>query len=115
MKTSPTARALAECRARGWTAQVVERWNPYAKIRQDLFGFCDIVAIAPDALWAIQVTSESHHADRREKCRQSEAARNWCRAGGRVAVWSYGKRGARGARKAWTLREEPLSDFAPPE
>lgn len=45
--SSPTQRTLAECRKRGYTAQVVEKWNPHARIRQDLFGVIDIVAITP--------------------------------------------------------------------
>ncbi len=47
MSNSPTSRSLAECRKRGWTAQVVEHWNPHAHIRQDLFGVIDIVALIP--------------------------------------------------------------------
>jgi hypothetical protein len=44
---SPTQRTLAECRKRGWVCQVVEKWNPHARIRQDLFGCIDIVALVP--------------------------------------------------------------------
>lgn len=46
-KTSPTRRALAECKRRGWTAQVVEKWIPHTRRRLDLFGVIDIVAIVP--------------------------------------------------------------------
>jgi hypothetical protein len=45
--SSPTQRSLAECRKRGYTAQVVEKWNSHAKVRVDLFGVIDIVAITP--------------------------------------------------------------------
>jgi hypothetical protein len=36
--SSPTARALAHLRGIGDQAKVVKRGNPYANIRQDLFG-----------------------------------------------------------------------------
>ena len=36
--SSPTQRSLQHCRKNGWIAGVVEKWNQYARIRQDLFG-----------------------------------------------------------------------------
>ena len=42
MSETPTARSLNRLRADGWLAQVVERWNAHAMIRQDLFGFIDV-------------------------------------------------------------------------
>lgn len=44
---SPTARALAECRKRGWVAQVVEQTIPRTFIKRDLFGVIDIIAVKP--------------------------------------------------------------------
>ena len=44
--SSPTARSLELLRELGYTAKVVEHWNQYAKIRQDLFGV-DILALKP--------------------------------------------------------------------
>jgi hypothetical protein len=35
---TPTARSLAHLKALGYEERVVEKWNPFAKIRQDLFG-----------------------------------------------------------------------------
>jgi hypothetical protein len=35
---TPTQRSLAYLRAEGWQVAIVERWNPHARIRQDLFG-----------------------------------------------------------------------------
>lgn len=117
---SPTQRALAECRKRGWIAQVVERWNPHAHIRQDLFGVIDIVAIVPPDtdgehgynvpgfILGIQACSGSggDHAARRAKIAAEPRATEWKRAGGKLAVWSFAQRGAAGTRKQWTLREE---------
>jgi hypothetical protein len=47
VRTSPTQRSLAECRKRGLTVQVVERWNSHARVRVDLFGVIDLVALIP--------------------------------------------------------------------
>jgi hypothetical protein len=47
MSASPTARTLPRLRREGRTACVVERFNPHAKIRQDLFGFIGVRAIGP--------------------------------------------------------------------
>ena len=40
-KITPTQRTLKHMRERGYTCQVVEHWNPFARIRQDLYGFID--------------------------------------------------------------------------
>jgi hypothetical protein len=44
---TPTARTLAECRKRGWIAQVVEQTIPRTFIKRDLFGIIDIIAVTP--------------------------------------------------------------------
>lgn len=43
--TSPTARTLAECRKRGWIAQVVERRIPKSFVTVDFIGCIDVIAI----------------------------------------------------------------------
>lgn len=107
--SSPTQRALAHARKFGFIAQVVERWNSYAKVRVDLFGVIDVVAIAGDHILGIQATSGANHAARRTKALQEKRLRGWLAAGGRFEIWSYAKRGARGKRKVWELRREPIT------
>lgn len=116
--TSPTARTLAECRKRGWIAQNVEQFVrfPPPGHRLDLFGVIDIVAIAPAGAVApssncntigIQATaSAAHHAHRRDKILAEPRAKAWVEAGNGLELWSWSKRGDRGARKLWTLRVE---------
>lgn len=106
--TSPTQRALAECKRRGWTAQVVERWNQWAKVRQDLFGVIDIVALTDTGILGIQACSGTDHAKRAAKIAAEPRAELWKKAGGQLVVWSFSKRGDAGARKLWTLREETV-------
>ena len=107
-KTSPTARTLAECKKRGWTAQVVEQTIPRTFIKRDLFGIIDILAITPDGLLGIQATSGTNHSARIAKARQEPRLATWLRAGAHFAVWSWAKRGDRGKRKLWALREESV-------
>jgi len=104
--TSPTQRTLARLRKDGWTAQVVERWNPYAHIRQDLFGIIDILAIRKDEILGVQATSGSNVPARVKKSLEEgrESLERWLLAGGHYEVWGWAKRGARGKRKLWTVR-----------
>lgn len=115
---SPTQRTLAELRRRGWPCTVTEHWNPFAKIRQDAWGFCDVWVMddLPGSL-IVQCTSASHVADRVTKIttgRRAPLAVRWLQAGNRIQVWGWGLRGPRGKRKLWTLREQKvtLNDFA---
>jgi hypothetical protein len=56
--SSPTRRSLEHLRKAGAElVAVVERWNPHAKIRQDLFGVVDVLAIHGEDTIAVQATS----------------------------------------------------------
>lgn len=61
--SSPTQRSLAVLRERGYIAQVVERWNPFARIRQDLFGVVDVLAVGNGETIAVQCTSGANVAE----------------------------------------------------
>jgi hypothetical protein len=114
---SPTQRALADLRKLGYHAQVVERWNPYAEIRQDLFGFIDILAIHPERheILGVQACSGASHAARRAKIEAHDKVMPWLLSGGRLEIWSYSRRGDRGCRKLWTLRREVIPGVLPIE
>jgi len=83
--------------------QVVERWNPYARVRQDLFGIIDVLAVGADIV-GIQATSNSNVSARVAKITESEALPILRKAGIRVLVHGWAKRKGR-----WTLREVDLS------
>lgn len=107
MATSPTQRSLKHLRDQGYTCAITEHWNSFIKRRQDLFGFIDLVAIHKDhpGVMAIQTTSGSNVAARIEKILGVEESRTWLEAGNRLVVHGWAKRGARGKRKLWTVRE----------
>jgi hypothetical protein len=141
---SPTARALAECKRRGWIAQVVEQTIPRTFIKRDFLGVIDIIAVTqskenigglccvykrpysagpgeytcdrcgvtntviPGKIVGIQVTSGTNHAARINKAKAEPRLSAWLAAGARFAVWSFAKRGGRGKRKTWQLREQEV-------
>lgn len=101
---SPTQRSLAEMRKRGYPlVQVVEKWNPHAHIRQDLFGIIDVLCVGTDIV-GIQATSDSNVSSRVHKCQDSEAMAHLRKAGIRVVVQGWKKVGHR-----WKLREVDIS------
>ena len=107
--TSPTQRTLAKCRELAWPVQVVERWNPHARVRVDLFGVIDLVVITPVGILGIQACAGDSHAARRDKILAEPRMKLWLAAGGLLELWSWRKGGARGARKLWTLRIESFA------
>jgi hypothetical protein len=100
---SPTQRTLEHLRALGYPlVQVVERWNPHARVRQDLFGCLDILAVGPDIV-GVQATSGSNVAARIKKLEASPALPVLRSAGIRVLVHGWRKLQGR-----WQLREVAL-------
>ena len=76
MAVSPTQRTLKRLKDSGDypLVQVVEHWNSFARIRQDLFGIIDILAIDhKGVVTALQVTSYSNVGARVKKITESPA------------------------------------------
>lgn len=88
---SPTELSLRLLRAEGFQAAVVERWNPHARIRQDLFGFIDLLALRGPLTLAVQATTESHVSERIHKIADSPNVAAVREAGWRIEVWGWGK------------------------
>jgi hypothetical protein len=113
---SPTQRTLAWFKERGIRAAVVERWNPHAKIRQDLFGWCDVLAVTGCTI-GVQVTSAANASARIAKLcdEKADAVRACLNAGWRVFVhgWKrYAKRvnGKHWRCKVWEIRQRGTSN-----
>lgn len=108
---SPTARSLQELKKRGYYAQVVEKFNSFIKIRIDLFNCIDIVAVKgnENGVLGIQATTSAHTSERVKKALPIPALRAWLTAGNRFSVWGYSKKGAKGERKLWELKEIPIT------
>jgi hypothetical protein len=99
-------------------AQVVERFNPGARVRQDLYGFGDILAVREAVLHprdaaflkgpmllvqACTVGDQSRRLAKITSPPVAEKARVWLQAGGRIEVHGWALRGPRGKRKLWSL------------
>jgi hypothetical protein len=113
---NPNERTLQALRKKGRLAGVVERWNSYVKIRQDLWGMLDIVEVGEDGRFhGHQPTSDSNVSAHILKLRKAKHYEQFLRDGARLFVWGWGKKGARGERKLWTCRviEMNLTDYPP--
>jgi hypothetical protein len=72
MATSPTQLSKKHLEAQGYTVAITEHWNSFARIRQDLFGFIDILALRGDETLAVQTTSKSNISSRVKKIADNE-------------------------------------------
>ena len=70
--SSPTQRTLKHLRDQGYRAEVVERWNPHARIRQDLFTIIDVLALSETEVVAVQTTSASNMKARINKISEAD-------------------------------------------
>lgn len=103
---SPTERSLAHLRGQGMVAQVVERWNPHARIRQDLFGCIDILGLAPNGeTVGVQATSGANVSKRVAKLADSEHIGAMRKCGWRLLVHGWRKNAA----GRYVLREVDVS------
>lgn len=102
-KVSPTQNTLKLLRSEGYTAQVVERWNHFAKIRQDLFGCIDVLGIHRDhpGMIAVQCTSDSNLAARITKILPMEIIEELLLAGNQFEFHGWKKKNNR-----WQVRRK---------
>lgn len=90
---SPTQNSLKKLRKEGYLCAITEHWNAYARIRQDLFGFVDILAIHKEKgeTLAIQTTSYSNISARRKKIKENSNVPFLLAAGWNVHVHGWKK------------------------
>jgi hypothetical protein len=101
---TPTQRSLKYLREQGYTVAITERWNPFARIRQDLFGFVDLLAIRKGETLAVQTTSTGV-AERIKKIQDSEYLPKIRDAGWMIHVHGWRKN----AKGRYVLRVEDIS------
>lgn len=90
---SPTQRALKIYKERRCRVYVAEKWNTFSQIRQDAFGFGDLLVIdKPNKqILLVQVTSGNNHNTRKIKISKIQAAKDWLDSGGKIVVMSFKK------------------------
>lgn len=102
---SPTQRTLAIMRERGYLCGVVEKWNPHARIRQDLYGFIDVLCVKENEVVGVQATSLANVSARITKISEHENIGPVRKAGIRILVHGWGK----GSNGRYRLREVDVS------
>ena len=88
---SPTEHSLKALAKEGYLCAVVEKWNPVIKIRHDLWGWCDILAIRKDEVLAVQTTSKANISTRIKKIQDSDTVGKVRDAGIRIEVHGWEK------------------------
>ena len=104
MAISPTQNTLKRLRGDGCLAAVVEHWNSHARIRQDLFGIIDILAVCGSETIAVQCTSYSNVSARIKKMEESDAIGKLREAGWTILVHGWHKK-----KNRWQCREVDIS------
>ena len=105
-RNSSSKRTLELFRAKGYTCAVTERWNPFAHVRQDLFGFIDILAISEwNGILGLQVTNQGEVPAHARKLNDCKAAEKWLRAGGKIIMVEWKTKPSKeGRRRFWHYR-----------
>lgn len=101
---SPTSKSIEHLKNEGYLVSVVEKWNPHAKVRQDLFGFIDLIAIKNGETLAVQTTSASNFATRKTKILKHENLAVVLSSGWKVRLHGWKK-----AKAGWVVRDEQIN------
>lgn len=101
---SPAARSLALLRDEGWMAEVVEKWNSHGKVRQDLFGFIDILAVKEGQTLGVQSTTSANFSARIKKVLGNPAFEILKKAGWIIEVHGWKK-----ANGKWVCKRRELT------
>ena len=93
MASKPTQRTLALLKKEGYTVTIGEKYNAFIKIRQDLFGWIDVVAIHPEksGVLGVQTTSGSNLTARIKKATALDSFKVWVKAGNAVEFHGWRK------------------------
>ena len=103
--SSPTQRSKAHLEKQGYRVAIVEHWNAFARIRQDLFGVVDLLCLRGSETLAVQTTSASNMSARVKKIAESDAIADIRAAGWGVVVHGWKK----GTNGRYSLREVDVS------
>ena len=104
MASSPTTRTLARLRELGYVATITERWNAHARIRQDLFGFIDVLALRDGEVLGVQACAGASASARVKKIIEHENLNAVRKSGIRIEVWAWRK-----LKAGWDCRVIDLS------
>jgi carbonic anhydrase len=101
---SPSARSKKLMEEAGFQVDVVEHWNPFVKRRKDLYGFVDLLGVGDAGTLAVQATSYSNVSARVKKITEHANVAAVRKAGWRLEVHGWRKKG-----REWICRIVDLS------
>lgn len=111
----PTQRSLNLLREQGYTCYISEHYNAFAKVRRDLFGWIDIVALHPDrkGVLGVQTTSGSNLSARIKKADALPAYHLWIACGNVAEFHGWRKLKTGKIQRTWQplVRRIDLSDL----
>lgn len=104
---SPASRSIAYLKSKGYHVHKTEYWNSFARKRIDFGGFADAIAYSDfeRGCLAINFTTTGNISGHIKKYETNDNLKAWFRAGNRFVIHGWAKRGPRGKRKIWTLKE----------
>lgn len=100
---SPTQRSLKKLRDEGYLCRIVEHWNPFARIRQDLFGFIDILCVKNNEVVGVQSCSGVDFNKRVTKIKEHKNYNAVSCSGIKIRVQAWRK-----LKAGWACREIEL-------
>lgn len=98
--STPTQMSKKALEDEGYLVATVERWNAFARVRQDLFGFVDLLAIKDGETLAVQTTSRVNISARAKKIADHENTPMVRRAGWKIHIHGWDK----GANGRWRVK-----------
>lgn len=105
-----TVKSRQKLRDEGFSlVETVERWNSFARVKNDLFGIIDVLAVSNGVTVAVQVTSRDNMSSRRKKISESPAFEELVEAGWRLELHGWYKE-----KNRWKVKLEVLSDECEP-
>ncbi|USE79503.1 hypothetical protein NDR89_23210 [Cupriavidus gilardii] len=103
--SSPTQRSKEYLESQGYLVAIVERWNPFAKVRQDLFGFIDLLAVREGETVAVQTTSRSNMSARARKIAEHQNTAAVRKAGWQIVIHGW----AKDTKGRWGVKVQDVS------
>ncbi len=92
---SPTQRSKEYLEDDGYLVAITEKWNPHARIRQDLYGFIDLLALREGETLAVQTTTRNNASKRLKKIQESPNLAAIRKAGWRIHIHGWYKKAGR--------------------
>lgn len=104
MKKGTLARSLELLRRAGYICAIVEKTIPYKFIKQDLFGFIDIVALKAGerGVLGVQSTTDGNRCKHRITLEKLPALKLWLSCGNRLTLHVWGKAKFKTKSNAWS-------------